>query len=149
MWPIQLAFRFLISCRIFLCSLTLSNTSSFFTWSVQLIFSILLQHHISNLSRYLKFTTIHFYSLCFIIAKLHSQLCPNCVPDPLMPWCMPHGDSKAWATKITSALAMCKYPTMLLYAFFWVIPRRLNFICQRFGTPCLFHLHRRIGMKND
>ena len=36
MWPIQLAFRFLISCRIFLCSLTLSNTSSFLTWSVQL-----------------------------------------------------------------------------------------------------------------
>ena len=25
-WPIQLAFRFLISCRIFLCSLTLTNT---------------------------------------------------------------------------------------------------------------------------
>jgi hypothetical protein len=25
MWPIQLVFRFLISCRIFLCSLTLSN----------------------------------------------------------------------------------------------------------------------------
>ena len=22
----------------------------------------------------------------------------------------------------------------LLYAFFWVIPRRLNFICRRFGT---------------
>jgi len=29
-----------------------------------------------------------------------------------------------------------------LYAFFWVITRRLDFICQRFGTPCLFHLHR-------
>ena len=29
MWPIQLAFRCLISCRIFLSSLTLSNTSSF------------------------------------------------------------------------------------------------------------------------
>jgi len=26
MWPIQWAFRFLISCRIFLCSLTLNNT---------------------------------------------------------------------------------------------------------------------------
>jgi len=26
MWPIQFAFRFCISCRIFLCSLTLSNT---------------------------------------------------------------------------------------------------------------------------
>jgi hypothetical protein len=37
MWPIQLAFRLLISCRIFLCSLTLRNTSSFLTWSVQLI----------------------------------------------------------------------------------------------------------------
>ena len=29
MWPNQVAFRLLISCRIFLCSLTLSNTSSF------------------------------------------------------------------------------------------------------------------------
>ena len=51
MWPIQFAFLLRISCRIFLCSLTLSNTSSFLTWSVQLIFSILLQHHISKLSR--------------------------------------------------------------------------------------------------
>ena len=33
----------------------------------------------------------------------------------------------------------------MLYAVFWVIPRRLNFICRRFGTLCLFHLHRRIG----
>ena len=31
------------------------------------------------------------------------------------------------------------------YVSFWVIPRRLNFICQRFGTLCLFHLHRRVG----
>ena len=51
MWSIQFAFCLGISCRIFLCSLTLSNTSSFLTWSVQLIFSILLQHHISQLSR--------------------------------------------------------------------------------------------------
>jgi hypothetical protein len=50
MWPIQLVFRLLIACRIFLRSFTLSNTS-FLTWSVQLIFSILLQHHISKLSR--------------------------------------------------------------------------------------------------
>ena len=35
----------------------------------------------------------------------------------------------------------------ILYAFFWVIPRRLNFICRRFGTFCLFHLHRRIGVE--
>jgi hypothetical protein len=29
MWPIQLAYHWIISCRIFLCSLTLSNTSSY------------------------------------------------------------------------------------------------------------------------
>ena len=33
----------------------------------------------------------------------------------------------------------------ILCAFFWVIPRRLNFICRRFGTLCLFHLHRQVG----
>jgi len=29
-----------------------------------------------------------------------------------------------------------KQYSTLLYAFFWVIPRRLNFICRRFGTLC-------------
>jgi len=33
------------------------------------------------------------------------------------------------------------------YAFFWLIPRRLNCIGRRFGTLCLFHLHRQVGMK--
>jgi hypothetical protein len=38
----------------------------------------------------------------------------------------------------------------MLYVFsFWVIPRRLNFLCRRFGTLCLFHLHRQVGMKNN
>ena len=36
----------------------------------------------------------------------------------------------------------------MLYAFFWVISRRLNFICRRFGTLCLFHLHRRLWKWN-
>ena len=35
MWPIQFTFHFRVSCRIFLYSLTLSNTSSFLTWSVR------------------------------------------------------------------------------------------------------------------
>jgi len=35
----------------------------------------------------------------------------------------------------------------LLYVFFRVIPRRLNFICQRFRTLCLFHLHRQVGVE--
>ena len=33
----------------------------------------------------------------------------------------------------------------MLYALFWVIPRRLNFIWRHFGTLCLFHLHRQVG----
>jgi len=33
-----------------------------------------------------------------------------------------------------------------LYAFFWVTPRRLKFICLRFGTLCLFHLHRQVDL---
>ena len=40
-----------IVCRMFFVSLSLRSTS-FFTPSVQLIFSILLQHHIPKLSRY-------------------------------------------------------------------------------------------------
>ena len=35
----------------------------------------------------------------------------------------------------------------MLYVFFWVIPRRLNFICRRFGTLCLFHLHRQVDVE--
>ena len=49
MLPIQLGFLLFIVCRISPSSLTLCNTSSFLTLSVQLIFSILLQHHISKL----------------------------------------------------------------------------------------------------
>jgi len=32
--------------------------------------------------------------------------------------------------------------SVLLYAFFWVIPRRLNCICRRFGTRCSIFIGR-------
>jgi len=32
-----------------------------------------------------------------------------------------------------------------LYAFFWVIPQRPNFMCGCFGTLCLFRLRRWVG----
>ena len=51
MWPIQLTFLLFTVCRIFLCSLPLCNTSSL-TRSIQLTFPIILQHHISKLSKY-------------------------------------------------------------------------------------------------
>jgi len=63
MWPIQLMSPLYTTriCRIFLFSLTLCNTSSFLTRSAQLIFSILLQHHSSKLSRYFwpSFRSVH------------------------------------------------------------------------------------------
>ena len=33
------------------------------------------------------------------------------------------------------------------FSLFCVISHSLNFICRRFRTLCLFHLHRRIGVK--
>ena len=51
MCSVQLSCLFFIVCSIFLSFLTTYNTSSFLTRSAQLIFSILLQHHISELSR--------------------------------------------------------------------------------------------------
>ena len=73
-WPIQLAFRHLISCRIFLCSLTLSNTSSFLTWSGQLI-SILLQHHISKLSR--RFWSVARSPVLIAVVTRYVAVCPR------------------------------------------------------------------------
>jgi hypothetical protein len=35
----------------------------------------------------------------------------------------------------------------MLYAFFWVIPRRLNFICRRFGSLYMFILHKQAGVE--
>jgi len=45
----------------------------------------------------------------------------------------------------TGLQLLFEYSLSLLYAFFWVIPRRLKFICRRFETLCLFHLHRQVG----
>jgi len=49
-------------------------------------------------------------------------------------WIFLHGNKNLWFQ--TFALFW------MFYAFFWVIPRRLNFIYRRFGRFCLFHLHR-------
>ena len=49
MWPIQLTTLHFIVYSIFLSSLTVCNTYSFFTRSAQMIFSILPLHKISNL----------------------------------------------------------------------------------------------------
>ena len=72
MWSIQLAFLLFTVCRMFLSSLTLCDTSSFFTRSVQVIFSILLQHQISELSR-----ISDLISEAFSIQR-HEKQCSKC-----------------------------------------------------------------------
>ena len=52
MWPNQLAFLHVTVRRILISHLTLGNTS-YFTRSVQMSFSTLIQQHISKLSRYI------------------------------------------------------------------------------------------------
>jgi hypothetical protein len=47
---------------------------------------------------------------------------------------------------VETFMKTCQTAPDLLYAFFWVILRHLNFICRRFGTLCLFHFHRRVGL---
>ena len=42
---------------------------------------------------------------------------------------------------------MGEFDPNLSCAFFWVIPRRLNFMRRRFGTLRLFRLCSRVGMK--
>ena len=37
----------------------------------------------------------------------------------------------------------------MLFAFFWVIPRRLIYICRRFGKLYLFHLQRQVPLKME
>jgi hypothetical protein len=49
-----------------------------------------------------------------------------------------------WGLKILVTISNFRRVWML-YVLFWAIQRRLKFICQRFGTLCLFHLHRRVG----
>jgi len=44
--------------------------------------------------------------------------------------------------------AKTKHKSDLLYAFFWVIPRRLNFICRRFRTLCSIFIGRWVRVES-
>ena len=47
-----------------------------------------------------------------------------------------------WRYEINLHMFWMIYYFQILYVFFWVLPRRLIFVCRRFGTLYLFHLHR-------
>jgi hypothetical protein len=60
-------------------------------------------------------------------------------------------DDKEWFNKKCrqSSLMFCDYNSVYLVVCFWVIHQQLKFICHCFRTLCLFHLHRRVGIKCD
>jgi hypothetical protein len=98
MWPIQLAFLLLISYRIFLCSLTLSNTSSFLAWSVQMIkyltllqfqdYWILKKYTQNNRLQWISFYVRNFKAVCMIYTPLKMTLPPVETPrtHPIPQW---------------------------------------------------------------
>ena len=70
--PIQSFFLLFTVYRIFLSFLTIRNTSSFLKLSAQLIFSIFLQYHTSEFSRY-------FWSTLYLSKfQNHTKLCSKC-----------------------------------------------------------------------
>ena len=68
MWLIQLGLLHFMLCRMFSSSSTLRNTSLFFTRSIQMIFCILLHHHVSKLSSYFWPTSWNCPSFSIIIS---------------------------------------------------------------------------------
>jgi hypothetical protein len=52
---------------------------------------------------------------------------------------------RIWKAKAHTFFSIFPSPQtfrFLLYAIFWVIPRRLNFICRRFGVLCSIYIGR-------
>ena len=96
-----------------------------------------------------------------LFSNVYTNHCP--APPSPSPSALP-GDTVNYlphTTLITSVkqdIFLSKLPFLIsnygrflnsLFFFFWVIPRQLNFICRRFGTSCLFHLHRQLVMKME
>jgi len=57
-----------------------------------------------------------------------------------------HADGRTDVKKLDFKLPPCSECYIF---FFWVIPRRMNFICRRFGTHCLCRLRRSCKQEQD
>jgi len=82
-------------------------------------------------------TTVFMRHLIFVILFSWQFDVPSCTPDNQL--------NRITRTKCFRFQIFAMF--CMLYVFFWVLPRRLNFICRRFGTPCLFHLRRQVEVE--
>ena len=48
---------------------------------------------------------------------------------------------------IMNMMLWLRWQILVIYAFFWVIPRRLKFICRRFGTLCSIFIGRKMWVE--
>jgi len=92
-------------------------------------------HHHQRPSIFWDCLTLKIKALCS--CRMHVTTCPMTLSRSRRLEC-------SWIFFIY--ILSCVY---MLYAFFWVIPQCLNFVCQCFGTLCLFHLHTYLHMKTE
>ena len=88
---------------------------------------------------------LSFPSHCILSELCHiiTTHCASVIPDMVGTWFM------LQPAPLLQQLPCAKQTKSYLYAFFCVIPWHLNFICRHFGTLCMFHLHRQVGVKNS
>ena len=117
MWPIQLVFLLFTVCSIFLSSLTLCNTSSYFKRSVQLISILLQHHHISQISRY-SLSAHRSVQACHRTAcsKIQEDWCPDCTICSQHIVCTAQWDATVTMTDRTLTPALnCKQATHCVF----------------------------------
>jgi hypothetical protein len=135
---------------------TVFNFSTNHSFYMFLVFLIILDFSILILSgeRY-KFRSVSLCSSICSCTIFKVQIC-NTVP------CTQTHSKTHIILHIDMYIRVCKWVGLLddvalfskwlsqsqfVVCFFWVIPRRLNSICWRFGTLCMFHLHRQVGVE--
>jgi hypothetical protein len=94
----------------------------------------------------IKPATFLFVARCF--NQLRHRVSWTNVGNSHILWCHISSTGVRQHSKSTEFSTAPSWEHEILYAFIWVIPRRLNFTCRRFGTLCLFHLQRQVGKDN-
>jgi hypothetical protein len=118
MWPIQVAFLLLIVFSVFLSSLTLCQTSSFFTPSIQLSCTVLLKWHISKVSRYFWYKLLsevsHYRHRTKLCSKCSISLISSLNLSPICRW---KELSSCWKLLLPGFNFTCTFPCIILFWF--------------------------------
>jgi hypothetical protein len=129
MWPIQFAFHLCISYRIFLCSLTLSNTFSFLTWLLSVLYYIY---------KCVKWQCFLSFSLALRLQILGFPICimllqVNCIWFKSLD-CVAHGKLLVISERLLGGVKTAQNENRVFYGMWdrriWV-PNTHEWICPR------------------